>query len=1414
MPQTLSVYIPMDRRHALAQGVDLPQYTTGAALFADVSGFTPLTEALTRTLGPRRGAEELTRQLNEVYDALITEVHRYRGSVLGFAGDAITCWFSDPVDAPVLTGSALRAVACAEALQRAMQSFESIALPVGETVSLAMKVAIASGPARRFLVGDPNIQLIDVLAGETLTRMAAAEHYASRGEIVLDVPTTALLDGQLQFVEWRTDEETGNQFAVLSTLLTPVEPAPWPLLDPNVLSEVQERSWLLPAVYDRLHEGLGEFLTELRPAVTVFLRFQGIDYDNDADAGPKLDAYIRWVQSVFTRYEGSLLQLIIGDKGNFLYGSFGAPIAHEDDAWRAAVSALELRSLPAALDFIHSIQIGISQGTMRTGAYGGTMRRTYGVIGDEVNLSARLMQHAAPGEILVSSRVQRMTKTAFVYAPLSPVRVKGKQEPIPVSRLLGRQQVPTETAFYTSSLVGREAELTQIRPVLASVLAGEGKILRLVGGAGVGKSHLAAEFAAEVAAQNVQVCFGACHSTTQHIAYAPWKAIFRTLLGLTSQSLAGEDAATAHASEIAHLEAVVNKLNPDWHIRLPLLGDLLDLPIPDNTTTAAFDPRLRQETFFALAVELVQTVARNRMLLLLVEDAHWMDEASLGLTLALARTVIQSPVLLMLVQRPPVQADKLLLPELDQLAGYHTLNLTELSPEGIAALTTNRLKAAVSPLVVSLVQIQSQGNPFFAEELIDALREANNLILQDGKWMLSNELVNALHKANCLETDPISEEQVLRPGAQLSAVSLNIPDSVHSAVLTRLDRLPELYKLTLKVASVIGRVFEREILARANPTKPGLKALQQQLDLFEQRDFARLEVPPPRVAYMFKHNMTQEVVYETLLETQKCELHRAVGTLLEQHQPEAVEQLAYHFYCGDVRYKTLFYLDKAAHQAQRKYANQTALNYYNQALALEDLAEWHKEKIEILHILGRREEECATLQALETRPDASAYEIAHLWGQYYEAVSDYIQAQAAVERALAISRAQANRVSEANSLTYLGLIARRQGEYERAKAWYQQALTLFQEDEVYSPEEAIIFAQALNGLGIVQRQQSDYEEAIACYQRALTLSQQNGDRRGEAEALHNLGGIAFYQRDFSDAQAFYRQALEIRRTIGDRAGEGNSLFNMAAAMTDVGDYAKAQEYFSATLSIQQATGNRWEEGNAWNGLGILHFTLGDLEKAEMCSRRGLQIAREIGDEAGEAYLLGNLGQVMRDRGEMEVAETLLNDGLALVQKQNDKYQIAYLLSHLGLVNLFSGKFECAIEFARAALTIRREIDLELWTTADLAVLAASHLALQDTAKALTYAEQTLTMLDECGGEGPEFPHQDYFICYQVLQAIGKIEMARKALQSAHQLVVARAEKITDPALRESFLKNVPINRQIIEATTSNWPEQTPTSRTP
>nr|MBA3476671.1 adenylate/guanylate cyclase domain-containing protein [Actinomycetota bacterium] len=285
-------YLSRDRRRALADGIELPDRVGGAALFADISGFTSLTEALVAELGSQRGPEELTTCLNLVFHAVISDLDRFGGDVIYFSGDAITCWLGGD------DGS--RATACALAMQETIKRVGDVVTPGERTVRLAMKVAVAVGAARRFVVGDPEIQLIDVLAGRLVDRLAVAEHHAEQREVVLEQSALESLGDRVEIGERRLDDESGRTIGVVTGLLDDPATLIEPELEP--LPEDLVRPWILPAVYEWLRTGRGEFLAELRPAIPVFVHFGGIDYDEDDDAAAKLDDFVRRAQRICADY--------------------------------------------------------------------------------------------------------------------------------------------------------------------------------------------------------------------------------------------------------------------------------------------------------------------------------------------------------------------------------------------------------------------------------------------------------------------------------------------------------------------------------------------------------------------------------------------------------------------------------------------------------------------------------------------------------------------------------------------------------------------------------------------------------------------------------------------------------------------------------------------------------------------------------------------------------------------------------------------------------------------------------------------------------------------------------------------------------------------------------------------------------
>ncbi len=351
LAEELQIYIPMDRRQALYARTTLLTETDGVVLFADISDFTPMTAMLSKEFGRPRGAEEITRLINQIFAALIEEVHAFGGSVISFGGDAITCWFDDqeigdPPARPLFHDARLRAMVCGLYMQTALLQFEYSTGKIAMDVKPSIKVAIVSGTARRFLVGNPEIQYLEALVGQPLSKLERAEHLVRRGEVLADRASFERHSERFTVSETRTDPETGDEYAVIENLKELVPPSPWRDIPERALAHETCRPWVHPTVYRHVLSSTRQFLSELRPAAALFLRFQGLDFETDPGAGDQLDAYIRWVQGVVHEEEGAILQLSFGDKGSYLYATFGAPVMHDDDAARAVRAGLRLLEKP------------------------------------------------------------------------------------------------------------------------------------------------------------------------------------------------------------------------------------------------------------------------------------------------------------------------------------------------------------------------------------------------------------------------------------------------------------------------------------------------------------------------------------------------------------------------------------------------------------------------------------------------------------------------------------------------------------------------------------------------------------------------------------------------------------------------------------------------------------------------------------------------------------------------------------------------------------------------------------------------------------------------------------------------------------------------------------------------------------
>ena len=891
---SLSAYIPADRQRAIAAGISLPTRSHGAVLLADISGFTPLTEALTRALGQARGAEELVSTLDQVYDSLLREVHRFGGSVISFSGDGVICFFEGI--------EVHRAVAAAFAMQTAIQQFQHVIIPRGESISLTVKVAVAFGSIRRFQVGNPSIQFLDTLAGTAVDRLAEAAKLAGKGEVVCDEPTVLALANIAILHEWRLGNNT--RYAVLSGITQPALPVPEAALDPQALSEEQVRPWLLAPVYDRLSSGQSDFLAELRYTVPVFVSFGGIDYEKDDVAGDQLDKFVRWVQQVVTRYEGALIDLTIGDKGSYLYVVFGAPIAHDDDAGRALATALHLLQLPDDLMMMGPIKIGISQGRMRAGAYGGVQRHTYGVLGDEVNVAARLMEQAAPNQILVTERIVNAVGERYRFTSVGTVPIKGKQDIVHVFKLVERDEHrPHKTA--STTMVGRVAERATLSERLTALLRQKLRSVVIIeGDAGIGKTRLLEDLRQEAQNLSAVTLVGIGNAIEKSTPYYAWRSVFSQLF---NTDISGSNQ-TAHSGDA--ISALERALPTDLIQLLPLLKAVLPIDIPDNELTLQMSGQVRADNTHLLLTGILQELALREPVVLEMEDAQWFDSASWSLISHV--TAAGFPILLVIATRPlaePIPTEYI---SLLNKAETTRLLLKPMPFAEVHTLIAQRLGVRRVPnAITELISKKAEGNPFFAEELAYALRDSELILIHD-------------------------DECQLAPDVNLTTVTL--PDAVQDLVTSRIDRLSPSQQLTIKVASVIGRIFIYRILYDSYPLTEERDSLTTHLATLGLLDLTTLEALEPELSYAFKHFITQEVSYSLMLFSQRRELHRKVADWYEKQQGDNLSAyyalLAHHWNNADQPLKAVDYLEKAGEQALRNFVNEEAVAFFEQALSL------------------------------------------------------------------------------------------------------------------------------------------------------------------------------------------------------------------------------------------------------------------------------------------------------------------------------------------------------------------------------------------------------------------------------------------------------------------------------------------------
>ncbi len=1097
---TLERYVPRMLLGRLTRPADqLVETLEGTMVFADVSGFTRLSERLARK--GKEGAEHLVDAINACFSALLAEAYECGGSLVKFGGDAMLLWFWGD-------GHALRACDSASAMRRTLRDVGRIRAGASDVV-LRMSVGVHSGPYEMFLVGGSHRELL--IGGSSTTTVVAMEGLASAGQILLSPETAAALPRGCQGAE------------LGSGILLARAPggAQW-VSDEDVAQSADEAiANCLPAIV-RSHLLAGHAAPEHRTASIAFLQFTGLDEliarDGAEPAADRLDELVRVVQDACDRYEVCFLDSDISADGGKIRLSAGAPRVVGDDEQRMLLALREVVDANPPLP----VQVGVNRGPVFTGEVGPAYRRWYAVMGDTVNLAARVMGKAPAGHIYATRDVLRRVEGRFGQVALEPFAVKGKARPIqawdvgpPVrsaSQTIARPQLP---------LVGRERELDVLGEAIAAARRGAGTLVELLGETGSGKSRLLAE--TEELAQGMIVLRSTCEVVSRETPYFPWREPLRKLLGVEWDDPEGRVR--------EHLEAEVRQGQPDLTPWLPLIAIVADVPMEPTTEVEQLAPEAR-------ATKLREVVLRflGRALVVPtifeVENANLMDAASAALFEALAGE-LSSTSWLVLVTRHDGAGGLSLTDH-----PHQQIELSPLSPEDALVLAHATPEAAlVPPHVVELAAERSGGSPEFLLDLLAAAAAGDR-----------DEL----------------------------------PESVGAATMARIDALDPRDGAVVRRAAVLGINFHPRRLAdvlAADMALPEDGFWDRLPGVFAREGDGNVRFKRPAIQEVAYSSLPFKLRRELHMAV-GLRLEQDAGR--EVDAGPAI--LSHHFSLAGDYTRAHRYAMSAAKRATDQFSHADAARLYRRAIDAgradggagdpRSLAGAWEELGEALRNAGEpvpaskaltearkllRDDPIAQarlcLRHAQIADRSAALSGAVRWlNRGFQSIDGIEGTEAAIWRA--------------RMRSYLGGIRNGQARWAEAAATCRQAIA-----EADSVGELSALARACYLLDWALVESGRPDEATHSW-RAVEIYERLGDREHEGRVLNNLGGIAYWGGRWDEAVELYRRAASCAESAGRPADAAFTDCNVGEILSDQGHLDDAETHLQRARRVWNGTGER------------------------------------------------------------------------------------------------------------------------------------------------------------------------------------------------------------------------------------------------
>ncbi|RMF04723.1 MAG: hypothetical protein D6768_02565 [Chloroflexi bacterium] len=1025
---------------------------------------------------------------------------------------------------------------------------------------------------------------------------------------------------------------------------------------------------------------------------------------------------------------------------------------------------------------------------------------------------------AGPGEVRCNYETYRSAYEQLSFEHLEPVSVKGKSEMVDVYRPTGNVRLPQQLAqaardWAGMELVGRQPELNSLLTHLDALQKnGRGGVVLIEGEAGIGKTRLATELIKHARSRKLEVRLGIGRSIEQNIPFRAWRDLLLFAVGNSDQ--------TSPQDLVHNIWAKIEPVDPGLLDYLFLLNDIYPLDLPESSLAAVLNDDARYQKLAVIILALLGAHSKAQPIVLIVEDAQWLDPASWQLAAAMARVVLDNnlPVLFVPVTRP-VENTNAQLPEI--VPGVNRLRLDTLSTDDTLALVAGPLGLTGNELpeaVVELIRDRAGGNPFFAEELFYFLHQNGYITFK----IMQN-------KRRCLIT------------GELARAAQSLPSTIQSTILARLDQLPPEKQLMLKVAAVIGQVFAFTTLR---------DTLRKNIDISEPEiitdlndliylGFIQPESTGANLTYSFKHTIIREVTYQSLLFDRRRQLHRTVAewyektfspethtglfelkpdidpnlTVTRSLPPSSVPLapfytlLVYHWHQAEDEAKEQYYAALVGKQAVAQYANAEAMGYLRRALDLtppDNLADRFSLLMAsetVYNRRGDRERQEISLQQLEEIVEASGnshwtIEFLLRKANFDESVGRYPQALRSAKMAVSLARQLREPELEGDAYLMWAQILLAQGNFADAQNRLDHVLALARTHQFHQIE-----AKALLNAATIYLHQGKYTHAQAHSEKALYITDLRHIQMQKAQSLNLLGRLEFYQGDYQNAHDLYEQAAPTYFVLGSRRGEITTLYNIGMLRMKQGQFEAARDYLEYALDIAREIDHREGVAASLTELGVLYTQLSDYTVAQGYMGQALGIRKEIGNRFGEAESLSKFGMLYYHQGENQTTRRYCDLALQIQQNLGAAEGESFSQTYLGHALAGMKKFAAAESAYEQALQLRKKMGQHVAAIDAKAGLAYVSLANDKPERAMSLVEETMSFINSHGIVGITDPMLVYLNLYHTLAGAGQddpviMSRAEQLLATAQQVLQSIAAEFTDQKIKKRFLNKSRIHQEL------------------